>query len=108
MRKALARVLDRVVHIGEALRLPNVRVSEISKMHRTNADRRAIAIIDTWLRGNYMANKRPYILHSAKEHQCASWWNLVWAVADNVGGGSPAYAQEIAKSLQSAGRSIVW
>ena len=100
VQKAVSRVLDRIINIGQALSVDGQRISEIKRLH-VDGNRRAIAVIDTWLRGNYNASSKPYSNHSEEQYRCPSWWNLVWAVAHKTGGANPAIAKMIAEKHAS-------
>lgn len=99
VQKAVARVLDRIINIGQALSIDGQRLSEIKRLH-ADGTRRAIAVIDSWLRGNYNATNKPYSNHSEEQHRSPSWWNLVWAVAHRAGGANPAHAKVIAEKYK--------
>ena len=99
MVRAIQKVVDHSVQIGRALGLPDDRLGKIGWKH--SQDRKAIAIIDSWLRGTFNQGARPYTLHSEEKYRCPSWWNLVWAVAHNTGGNNPRHALTIAESYES-------
>ena len=92
--RALEDVKAETPSIARALRLKENTVKKLEKLHRNNFDRLAIALMDTWLRGDYIKDRprEPYSLHEEK-YQHPSWWNLVWAVKHS----NPAHAEEIAK-----------
>lgn len=100
VQKAIDKVLYRIIEIAQSLNLRGERIEEIERLHKEDS-RRAVAVIDTWLRGNFNAKKKPYSLHSEEKYRCPSWWNLVWAVAHKPGGGNPAHAEFIAKNFKS-------
>ena len=93
-----ADMYSRSVSIGRVLRLSPGRIEEITRLHRS-LSRRAVSIIDTWLRGNYSADGAPYTIPANTPHP--SWWNLVWAVADPLGGNNLAQASTIARDYKS-------
>ena len=98
--RAIQKVGDRSVHIGRTLGLPQDRRDEPELCRYHSQDRQAIAVIDSWLRGNFNRGSRPYALHSEEKYRCPSWWNLVWVVAHSTGGNNPAHALVIAQSYK--------
>ena len=99
VRRALDKLTARIVFIGRALNLTHDRLEVIEKTHGGSGGRCAIAIIDTWLRGNFNGKKDPYTLPGNGPHP--SWWSLVWAVAHRVGGKDAAEARIIAEKHES-------
>ena len=96
VQKALGA--ERIINIGRALGLSKERVDNIEKLHRHSPSRQAIAIVDTWLRGNFNDQRPPYTIPGNTPHP--SWRSLVWAVAHNVGGNNPAKAKTIAQKYK--------
>ncbi|CAI8001670.1 Caspase-3 [Geodia barretti] len=99
VRRALENLTARIIHIGRALSLGSDRLEVIEKAHGASGTRCAIAVIDTWLRGNYNPTKEPYTIAGNNPHP--SWWNLVWAVCHRIGGKDPAEARIIAENHKS-------
>ena len=107
LRKAVTQVTGEIINIGRALGISGKRIDEIKRIHKSG-DRRAIAIIDTWLRSEDV-KATPVLGVSEKTTPQPSWWNLVWAVAHNVGGNNPAQAQIIAKDYKGMHcRILTW
>lgn len=99
VQKAIGKVTSRATDIGRALGLQEQRIEQIERLHKEDG-RRAIAVVDSWLRQDFNPKQKPYSLHS-EEYRCPSWWNLVWAVAHKTGGSNPAQAQQIAIHFKS-------
>ena len=93
MQKALGT--DRIINVARALQLRKERSDEIDQIHHLSHSRKAIAVIDTWLREDFNVTIPP----ESTPHP--TWWNLVWAVAHNVGGNNPAKAKNIARDYGS-------
>lgn len=106
VQKAIGKVTNRATEIGRALGLQEQRIGEIERQHPEDS-RRAIAVFDSWLRGEFNPKQKPYSLHP-EEHRCPSWWNLVWAVAHQAGGKNPAHAQHIAIHFKSKHFLFLW
>ena len=99
VRRAIENLTARIIPIGRALSLGSDRLEVIEKAHGASGTRCAIAVIDTWLRGNYNPTKEPYTIAGNNPHP--SWWNLVWAVCHRIGGKDPAEARIIAENHKS-------
>ena len=106
VQKAIGKVTNRATHIGRALGLREQRIEEIERLHRGDS-RRAIAVIDSWLRQDFNQKQKPYSLHP-EEYRCPSWWNLVWAVAHRAGGSNPREAEQIAIHFKSKQFLFSW
>lgn len=106
VQKAIGNVTSRATDIGRALGLREQRIEEIERLHKEDG-RRAIAVVDSWLRQDFNPKQKPYSLHS-EEYRCPSWWNLVWAVAHKTGGSHPAQAQQIAIHFKSKQFLFSW
>ena len=98
LQKAVVKVISRIINIGQMLGLPQERIDEIVRLHRAD-NRRALAIIDTWLRKDF--NDKATVYCTAGNTAFPSWWNLVWAVASRAGGNHPAHARKIAENWKS-------
>ena len=100
VQKAIGKVKSRILYIARALSLPSDRIEEIERVHKDD-NRRALAVIATWLQGNFNDLRMPYSVHPEKKYRCPSWWNLVWAIAHRSGGNDPAHAVKIAGEYKS-------
>ena len=98
VRRALANMDARITEIGRALGLSGDRVDTIKRLHGSVGGRCAVAIIDTWLRGDYNHERDPYTASGVRD---PTWWSLVWAVAHRVGGKNAAEARAIAEKHNS-------
>ena len=94
----MEKVSSKILPVAKALALSNDRIKEIERLHRSDG-RRAIAIIDTWLRRDYNDKRLPYSLPDYPS--CPSWWILVWAVSYKSGGSDAAHAMKIAREYKS-------
>ena len=103
--RAVEEVKSEIPSIARALKLKDDTVRKLERLHRNNSDRLAIALMDTWLRGDYIKDKprEPYSLHET-QYRHPSWWNLVWAVNRS----NPAHAETIAKHYKGIYRSFMF
>ena len=97
--RAVVRVLCQAQYqideIAAELQVDESEIERIKHVYQGDkSDLWYIAIIATWLNGNYDKKKTPYTLHN-KEYQHPSWWNLFYAIAKESGGNKYTLVEEI-------------